>query len=193
MKRYLLCALLFTLLALGTASAQPLLPQPRLAPESFRGSINLVQKLAFSRLDGKDAPERLIEVLLQIEPEQVRLAGFTLGMRILTLEWDGQKLQSWRHPRVPDFIDGERVLRDVQFTYWPSPAIRAMLPPGWDIIDVPRQRMLLLDGQTAMLIRYSQEPHWDARAELENYAEGYRLAIDSRPQPEIDSAGGNSP
>ncbi len=193
MKKLLCSTMLFFLLAAGTVCARPLLPHPRLGSQCFDGSINLEQRLAFSRLDGKKAPERLIDVLLQIEPEQVRLAGFTLGMRILTLQWDGHNLQSWRHPRVPEYIDGERVLRDVQFTYWPAPEIRAILPLGWDIVDSPGQRTLLLDGRPALAIRYSKEPRWDAQAELENYAEGYRLVIDSSRQTEGDSMQGNAP
>lgn len=155
------------------------LPLPRLTPQSFHGSANLLQRLVISRLDGKAVPDQLIEVMLEIDPKQLRMAGFALGQRVMLIEWDGKELQSWRHPRLPDTVDSERVLRDVQFVYWPTGAVSSVLPPGWKLTDTGDERVLSHDGTEVLRVRFNRLPRWTAHAELENFAEGYRISIDS--------------
>jgi hypothetical protein len=155
------------------------LPLPRLTPQSFHGSANLLQRLVISRLDGKAVPDQLIEVMLEIDPKQLRMAGLAFGQRVMLIEWDGKELQSWRHPRLPDSVDSERVLRDVQFVYWPAGAVSSVLPVGWKLIDANNERVLTHDGATVLRVKFNRSPRWTAHAELENFAEGYRIDIDS--------------
>lgn len=174
---------LLALCGCTSAPQQPAqLPLLSLSPASFNGSVSLVQRLMFSRLDGQTSPDQAIEAMLEIEPGEVRLAGFALGQRVLKLSWDGQELQAERHPRLPENIYVERVLRDVQFVYWPGAAINASLPPGWLLLDDGSRRTLLHAGQAVMTASYSGEPRWTAHVVLENRVEGYRLTIDSELQ-----------
>lgn len=169
----------------GCASTPPLpdeLPMLRLAPESFDGSVSLVQRLRFARLDGATVADQVIEAMLEIEPGEVRLAGFALGQRVLALSWNGHELHAGLHPRLPEGLDAGRVLRDVQFVYWPAAALSASLPSGWSLRDDGSQRTLLHAGRAVLIASYGGEPRLTGRAELENRIEGYRLMIESALQ-----------
>lgn len=165
-------------------------PALRLAPAAFSGAVplSLSQRLTVTPLpavsqDGISPPAKNLDALLEISPDQVQLAGFALGQRILTVSWDGQSLTSSRHALLPKEVDEQRVLRDVQLVYWPTAAIQAALPAGWKLSEEGSIRTLTLGQQTAITIRYHATPRWAGQAELENTLEHYRLVIDSKETP----------
>ena len=145
-----------------------------------------MQRLQLSRLDGRDSPAQPLDALLEIDPQGLHLAGFALQQRILTLHWDGQKLESWRHPLLPDSVDAGKILRDIELVYWPVAAIQASLPAGWQLEEADGERHLSLGGEIQLLIRYHVDAAGQGQIELENRREGYRLQIESSPQ--TDSA-----
>jgi hypothetical protein len=83
---------------------------------------------------------------------------------------------SWLPPQVR----AERVLDDLQFALWPTAAIAAVLPPGWQVGDDGHQRSLSRDGTVWLQLQRLQ----DGSLQLDNRAEGYALRIES-----IDMAG----
>lgn len=173
------------LLMLSGCASQPLkprllLPEPRLAPAAFGGSVSLVQRLAFEAATAlPDQPARQLDAQLEIDADEVRLAAVALGQRILTLRWDGTSLDVQRHPQLPAQVDPARVLRDVQYAYWPIAALRAALPEGWTLDDADQRRQLRHAEQLVLSIRYDAVPRWTGTAELDNRVEGYRLSIAS--------------
>ncbi|STQ91337.1 DUF3261 domain-containing protein [Iodobacter fluviatilis] len=178
---------LIVLLALlgGCASEVPetRLPTLRLPPAAFAGSVSLTQRLSVSALPANSSPPKTLDALLEISPEQVQLAGFALGQRILTVSWDGQSLTSSRHALLPKEVDEQRVLRDVQLVYWPLATIQAALPAGWTLSEEGGIRTLTQGQQTIITIRYHAEPRWTGQADIENTLEHYRLVIDSKETP----------
>ena len=74
----------------------------------------------------------------------------------------------------------ERVLDDLQFALWPTAAIAAALPAGWQVSDDGRQRSLSRDGTVWLQLQRLD----DGSVQLDNRAEGYTLRIES-----IDMAG----
>lgn len=176
---------LILLLALlgGCASEVTRLPALRLAPAAFAGSVSLTQRLSVTPLPANNSSPRTLDALLEISPEQVQLAGFALGQRILTVSWDGQSLTSSRHALLPKEVDEQRVLRDVQLVYWPLATAQAALPAGWALSEEGNTRTLAINQQSAITIRYHATPRWAGLAELENTLEHYRLVIDSKETP----------
>lgn len=169
----------------ATSPPQPRLqiPEPRLAPAAFGATISLAQRLSFERANAlPDEPARSLDVQLEIDASQLRLAAVAMGQRILTLTWDGSTLDVQRHPQLPAQVDPARVLRDVQYAYWPTAALQAALPQGWTLDDAGERRQLLHAGQTVLSIRYRANPRWAGSAELDNRVEGYRLNIESSVQ-----------
>ena len=139
----------------------------------------------FGSLD-ENALRSSIDVLLELDPARIRLAGFVMNQRVLTLDYDGKTLHSQRHPLLPTEVDAAHVLRDVQLVYWPASALQAALPPGWTLDESERARVLRSrDGSAVVTIRYAAgAPRWIGTAELDNAAEHYRLRIESALQPE---------
>lgn len=182
------------LLLSGCAMSLPVpvpgVPPLRLAPATLGASVSLIQRLTVLKVprrgEAAASAGQGIDVLLELDPGRIRLAGFVMNQRVLTIEDDGQTLRSQRHPLLPKEVDAAHVLRDVQLVYWPAVAVRAALPPGWTLEDSARLRMLRdAAGAPVIRIRYAAPPpHWDGRTELDNAAEHYRLLIESALQQE---------
>jgi len=185
-----LIAILLGALLTACASAPPPprieLPRLRLAPADFGQTLSLAQRLTVLQLPrsaAEEAPaEQSLDALLEIEPGELRLAAFALNQRVLSLRWDGRELGQNRHPLLPRAVDAERVLRDVQLAYWPLASVRAALPAAWSVEDGEGWRELRLNGQLQLRIDYAGRPRWQGRTDLDNRAEGYRLAIESSVQ-----------
>lgn len=182
-----LMVLMLALLSACTSQEPAIsLPLLRLAPAAFATTmpLSLSQRLTVTPLPASrgetNSPAKNLDALLEINPDQVQLAGFALGQRILTVSWDGQSLTSSRHALLPKEVDEQRVLRDVQLVYWPLATIQAALPAGWALSEESGVRTLTQGPHTIITIRYHAEPRWAGQTELENTLEHYRLVIDSK-------------
>lgn len=172
----------------GCATMMPMpasqIPEPRLSPQSLGGDVSLVQRLSFERAEGvpRNSP-RTLDVLLEIDAAQVRLAGIAMGQRVLSLRWDGTTLDVQRHPLLPMQVDPTRVLRDIQYAFWPKASLQAVLPADWQLRDEPRRRDLLRGDSLVLRIDYEIDaPRWQGIVRLDNKLERYRLEIRSQVQ-----------
>lgn len=148
-----------------------LLPPLRLPPASLPAPLALQQQLHFRF--GNHA--RDLDALLEADSQQVRLAVQAMGQTGVRLQWDGHTLTQQRAPWLPPQVRAERVLDDLQFALWPAPAIRAVLPADWQLVQDGPQRRLERDGHVWLLV----ETQADGRQRLRNLAEGYELEIES--------------
>ena len=112
-------------------------------------------------------------------PSVLTWLGWCLGQRMLVLHYDGETLQSWRHPMVPAQLRDEDILEDVQLTLWPVEAIRQALPAGWRIEEEGMRRTLSAGDTPVMVIDYSTQPPWSGKVVLTNLRYHYRLTIES--------------
>ncbi|OJT18132.1 hypothetical protein BO221_42350 [Archangium sp. Cb G35] len=188
MRRLIHTAALLHLAACATTPTRPAapavsLPVLELSPAAFGETVSLAQNLSFAHDADPEGP-RSLEALLEIDTSALRLAGFMLGRRVFTMQWDGTVLAEQRDPHVPAQLQSRQVLRDVQLVYWPAEALRSALPPGWTLEESPGRRALLETGREWVTVRYDGEPRHVGRAELLNHAEHYRLTIESRPADE---------
>ncbi len=106
-----------------------------------------------------------------------------IGQTGVRLQWDGRQLTQQRAPWLPPQVRAERVLDDLQFALWPTAAIAAALPAGWQVRDDGHQRSLSRDGTVWLQLQRLD----DGSVQLDNRAEGYALRIES-----IDMAGAGS-
>ncbi len=177
----MMIALLLTACSAPGDNTLPLRPLP---PDSFAGTLTLAQQLRAGPLDparGEMSPA--LDILLELDTTSVRLAGMAMGQRLLTLNWDGKTLQSQRSALLPSSVKEDRILRDIQFTYWPREALVRSLPVPWTLEEAQGVRTLRWKDQ-AMIQRTCTSPVlWDGHCELRNLREGYRLQIDSVVQP----------
>lgn len=173
------CALTALTLA-GCTTPRPQQPARlglRLAPAALGASISLQQRLAVEREGRVD----YLEAALEIDEQHVGMIGMALGQRVMSLEFDGSELKSWRHARLPEQVRAEDVLEDIQLTYWPAEAVRAALPAGWRIKEEGMRRTLWSNDEKVMEIDYSAEPRWHGKVVLTNLRYQYQLTIQSAP------------
>lgn len=148
-----------------------------LPPASFGQTLSLQQRVTVERAGRSDT----LDAVLDITPEQLTLVGLALGQRVLTLGYDGSKFNETRHPMLPDNVRGADILSDIELALWPAEAIRAALPAGWSLADDTTERVLSQHGRIVASIRYTANPRWQGRIELNNQQYGYRLTILSQP------------
>lgn len=149
----------------------------KLAPSLLGESISIAQHLTVEkggRIDELDAA-------VEIDASQVQMVGLAFGQRVLSLNYDGKQLTSWRHLMLPKQVRAEDVLEDMQLTLWPAGAIAASLPPGWRIADAGLTRTLYLDDAVVATVTYSSMPRWSGTVVLDNRRYAYRLTIQTAP------------
>ena len=147
----------------------------KLPPAALGSSVTLQQHLTVERGERIDE----LEAALEVDPQRLDLVGLALGQRVLTLHYDGERLQSWRHSMLPAQLRDEDVLEDLQVTLWPVDAIRSALPAGWRIEESGLRRTLLKNDMPVMVIDYSGQPRWIGKIEMSNLWYHYRLTIRS--------------
>jgi Protein of unknown function (DUF3261) len=154
---------------------QPVRLGLKLAPSALGESISLQQHLTVERNGKVDE----LDAVLEVDPRRLDLVGLALGQRVLTLHYDGQILNAWRHPLFPPEVRDEDILEDLQLILWPADAVREALPGGWRIEEKDKRR-ILLSGQTLVtVIDYSGVPRWNGKIELSSLRYQYRLIIQS--------------
>jgi hypothetical protein len=171
-------AALSVLLALGGCASPPAEPQRlglRLPPAALGQAISVQQRLRVEREQRVDE----LDVALEVDPAELNLVGLALGKRVLTLHYDGNTLNSWRHPMLPPQVRSEDVLEDLQLTLWPVDVIRQALPAGWYIEEDGLERTLLKGDTVVTVIRYGGQLRWSGKVVLSNLRYGYRLTIHS--------------
>jgi hypothetical protein len=179
MRTSLICSLCIVLLLASCAAVPP--PQARLglqlAPGELGEEIALQQHLTIERNGKTDQ----LDAALEVDANQLQLVGLAFGQRVLSLQYDGKKMTSWRHFMLPEQVRAEDILEDIQLTLWPIEAIRKALPPGWRIEDQGLQRALYMGDDLICEIRYSAMPRWSGTVKLENFRYHYTIYIQSQP------------
>ena len=149
----------------------------KLAPAALGQSLSLQQHLTIERNGRIDE----LDAALEVDASHLELVGLAFGQRVLSLNYDGKELTSWRHAMLPPQVQAEDVLEDLQLTLWPADAIAQSLPAGWRIEDQGLRRTLYLWNSVVTSITYSALPRWNGTAILENVRYNYRLTIQSAP------------
>jgi hypothetical protein len=178
MMRLLLALVVVCLV--GCATQPPSAPSRlalKLAPATLGQSIALQQHLKVERNGRIDE----LDAALEVDADHLELIGLALGQRVLSLNYDGRELKSWRHLLLPSQVQADDVLQDLQLVMWPLAPIQNALPMGWRIEDAGLRRTLYLDDQPVTVIDYSGMPRWNGTATLENLRFHYRLTIQSVP------------
>jgi len=167
---------------LMTGCSTPPRPEPgrltlQLAPAALGASIALQQHLKVERNARIDE----LDTALESDADHVQLVGLALGQRVLSLNYNGKELTSWRHVMLPSQVRAEDVLGDLQLVLWPVEAIRQALPEGWRIEEQGLHRTLFQGDDIVSSIAYSGQPRWSGTVLLENQRFHYRLTIQSAP------------
>lgn len=177
--RLMLLQLGVFLLLVGCAAAQrrPVaeLPPLALSPASLGATVALQQRLEV-RHAGRS---QHAQALLEIDAESLRLVLLAGPKRLLTLHWDGIELTHERDPALPEALSAQRFLVDIQLAYWPTAAIRSVLPANWSLLEDGATRTLSHQDQTVLQIESDASVRWLGRILITRPTSGHRLQIDS--------------
>ena len=154
---------------------------PVLTPSSFGKTESAAQILRVAYGDR----EATLNCVVAVSPERIVVIGTTaLGMRAFTIKYDGAKVQAEAQAGVPQAMEPERLLNDLQLVYWPLSAIQhALANTEWEISEpATHTRRLKHRGKLAAEVHYAtdQDLALRGRAWLANLEFGYTLTIDSQ-------------
>lgn len=152
------CTLLVSLLGCASAPA----PAPT-GTESAAGALHValpasalgcrlaVQQQLTVQPPGQSA--QMLDALLEVDEQHVRLALFHMGQRIGLLDWDGQQLHTDLSRWWPQQLKPQQVLSDMQLALWPAAAIARALPQGWVLEEMDSGRSYSHNGSERILVK----------------------------------------
>ncbi|MDR3299090.1 MAG: DUF3261 domain-containing protein [Candidatus Accumulibacter sp.] len=160
--------------------------EPELAPQLLAiapgalGERTVEQRLVIRWPGG----ERSMDAVLEIAGGKLQLVMMSFGMRLMSVEYDGETVSATRH--VPSAPPGERMINDLLMIAAPLEALRQALPANWSVTEnrdnAFRRREVARDGATRVVIDYpanATDSPWRGRVEFSHRALGYQLILDS--------------
>jgi hypothetical protein len=146
-----------------------------LPPAALGRELHLAQRVTVLREGARFA----FDAQLEADASALRLAAFALGQTVARLSWDGQRLDETHSSRTPEVVTPARIVSDVQLAFWPEAAVRAGLPPGYELVVSPARRLLLRQGLPFIEVRYEGTGPAFPRIEVDHVAHGFQLVIES--------------
>src|SRR6185369_6422331 len=68
----------------------------------------------------------VLRTAIEVTAGKLEVVGVTAtGQRVFTARYDGETIDARKSPFVPDKLDPERVLADMQLALWPLSAVQA--------------------------------------------------------------------
>lgn len=190
---------LFSSIILSACSLQPALEQVKqpVAVEISSGVFvslpkpaQLKQVLNVSQLitahwnnEGKEQRQQKLLVQLQVDQEQVVLAGFSSwGARILSLNYSAEQINTYVMTGLADTLPKpEQVLFNVMLSIWPVEAwIIPLQQIGWQLKEAALQRLLIDDqGQVIVEINYQKKPYLTGLISFKHLILNYQVDIET--------------
>jgi hypothetical protein len=153
---------------------------PVLPPATLGAERSVQQVLSVSFRD----QEATLSVVLNVTPTHLQAVGLNaVGVRLFTIDYDGEHLKTERLPGLPEAIDAQRMLADLQLALWPLIALQAATQNTTFAIGEPiaGTRRVKRAGQLYEEVHYAGADPWSGRLWLSNYEFGYSIAVESAP------------
>jgi hypothetical protein len=106
------------------------LPMLALPPAALGCSVALQQRLTAR---SPQQSEQVLEALLEVDAQTVRVALFHMGQRMGTITWDGRQLDQQLSRWWPAQLVPAQILSDLQLALWPLDAVQKALPLPWSV------------------------------------------------------------
>lgn len=161
----------------ATAVTVPPLPAATLG--QTRNALQIV-RAAFGQ------QEATMQSAVDVTPERMQVVALSaMGLRLFSVIVENGKTTVERAPGIPEQVQPEQILRDIQFCYWPLAALQAGYQgTPWEVSEpFAGTRRLKRDGRLIAEVHYSKpgtDP-WRSRLWLANFEYGYSLAVDPAP------------
>lgn len=173
------CAMFAKPAPLETAAAPPVPPLPAATLGQTRNSLQIV-RAAFGK------QEATMQCAVDVAPQRMQVIALSaMGLRLFSIAVENGQTVVERAPGIPDQVQPEQILRDIQFCYWPLAALQdGYKGTAWEVTEPSAgTRRLKRDGRLIAEVHYSKagtDP-WRSRLWLANFEYGYSLTVDPAP------------
>ncbi|MFI3156364.1 MAG: DUF3261 domain-containing protein [Methylococcaceae bacterium] len=179
-KKILSGILLLWLGLSGCASQEPLKDvsrRPELMPiaQPLGPARRIVQQI---NAVWADREESLLAVL-ELDDRHIAMAGLSNdGLSLFNLTYDGNTVTADKTPLLPESVNPEFIITDLQLVYWPLATLKKKLPAEWRLEEADKKRILTVRNKKQVEVTYlSPDPVWPKAVELVNFQYHYRLYI----------------
>jgi len=127
-----------------------------------------------------------LSTAIELDAASLKVVGVTAtGQRLFTASWDGTAVSAQKSAFVPDNVDPERVLADVQLALWPLPAVQAAFGKAGLEVTEPFAGVRRLRRGDALIaeVHYAGADPWNGRLWFVNFEFDYSLTIDTTVTP----------
>jgi hypothetical protein len=127
-----------------------------------------------------------LSTAIQNDASGLDVVGLTAtGQRLFTVRWDGTAVSARRSAFVPDAVDPQRVLADMQLALWPLAAVQAAFgKSGLEVTEPFAGVRRLRRGDTLVAeVHYASADPWNGRLWFVNFEYDYSLTIDTTVAP----------
>jgi hypothetical protein len=123
-----------------------------------------------------------LSTAIELDAATLKVVGLTAtGQRLFTASWDGNVVSAQKSAFVPESVDPERVLADVQLALWPLPAVRQAFSQSGLEVTEPFAGVRRLRRGDALIaeVHYASADPWNGRLWFVNFQHDYSLTIDT--------------
>ena len=153
---------------LSSKLSSKLLAPELLSPASFGQNLQASQQLEV--MIGED--QRQLLIAFAVDDQQLRVTGLTAnGQRLLSISYDGHQTHSQYDQLLPEVLDPDVVLAQLQQAYWPLAALQANYAEPWRIVETGQQRQLWYEQTPVLRVDYLN--HMASEA----LVEGHRISL----------------
>jgi hypothetical protein len=123
-----------------------------------------------------------LSTAIELDAATIKVVGLTAtGQRLFTASWDGSVVSAQKSAFVPENVDPERVLADVQLALWPLPAVQQAFGRAGLEVTEPFAGVRRLRRGDALIaeVHYASADPWNGRLWFVNFQYDYSLTIDT--------------
>ena len=157
---------------------------PPLLPAASLGQSRSAQQIVRAAFADNEAT---MQCVVDITPQHMSVIALNaMGLRLFSISVENGQTTVERMPGVPEQIQPERILSDIQLAYWPLAKLQqAYRGSAWQVSEpFAGTRRLKHDGRLIAEVHYAQADKdlWHGHLWLSNYQFGYSLSVTSQSQ-----------
>ena len=161
----------------GSTLPPQIKPLLQLSTADLHREISVVQKVSANY----QGHQQSFIAQLEITKKELVMVGMTeFGATLFTLRYDNQTIDYQPSSLLKMPMDPGFLLSDLQLIFWPRESIQAAL--GNDLLlrqseVAPFERQLLIAGQEAITIHYTDKQRWLGKVSFQQRQNNYDLTI----------------
>jgi hypothetical protein len=150
-------------------------PEPMPIAQPLGPARRIVQQINAAWADRQES----MLAVLELDARHIAMAGLSNdGLSLFNLTYDGTTVVSDKSPLLPESVNPEFIISDLQLVYWPIAELQKKLPADWRLEAIENKRTLIVSNKKQVEVNYlSPDPVWPKAVELVNFRYNYRLNI----------------